>query len=66
MSDTVCLPKDRYDFLLKCEKLVDAEFNEKFSKGLVKAVAASEEAYNKGDFIEVKDSDARKKLFESL
>ena len=48
MSETICIPKERYEFLLNCEKLVDSEFNEKFSKEFLKEVKESEEAFKKG------------------
>jgi hypothetical protein len=66
MSETICIPKERYEFLLSCEKLVDSEFNEKFSDEFLKEVKKSEEAYKKGDYIEVKNSSDRDEIFDSL
>ena len=64
--ETVCIPRERYDYLIKCERLVDMEFEEKFSDVFIAEVKESEEAYMKGEYIEVNDKKERKKLFESL
>ncbi|MEA3342701.1 MAG: hypothetical protein U9Q92_00910 [archaeon] len=66
MDGTICIPKERYEFLIGCERLVDMEFDERFSKKFIMEVRESKEAYNKGEFVKVKDSKDRKKLFESL
>ena len=66
MSETVCIPKERYEFLIGCERLVDMEFEERFSKKFIMEVKESKEAYNKGEFVKVEGSNERKKLFESL
>ena len=64
--ENICIPKERYEFLIGCERLVDMEFEEKFSKKFIAEVKESEDAYKKGKFVRVKDSKMRKKLFESL
>ena len=66
MGSTICIPKERYEYLVKCERLVDMEFEETFSKQFIKEVQESEESYKKGEFIRVKTSKERKKLFDSL
>ncbi len=66
MSETICIPKERYEYLVKCERLVDMEFEEKFSKDFIDEVRESEEAYKSGDFIKVRNSVERKKTFDSL
>ncbi len=66
MSETICIPKERYEYLVKCERLVDMEFEEKFSREFIDEVKESEEAYKRGDFIKVKNSEERKKTFDSL
>lgn len=50
MDDSVCIPRDRYEFLLKCEKIVDSEFNEDFSKEFISMVKESESEYKTGKF----------------
>lgn len=64
--ETICIPTERYEYLIKCERLVDMEFEEKFSKEFIAKVKESEEAYIKGEYIEVKSKEERKELFESL
>ena len=64
--ETVCIPRERYEYLIKCERLVDREFEEKFSDEFIAAVKESEEAYRSGEYIDVKDREEREKLFESL
>lgn len=66
MEETICLSKERYEYLVKCERLVDLEFEDKFSTEFIKEAKESEEAYKKGEFIRVKNSKERRKLFESL
>lgn len=66
MTETVCIPKDRYEFLIGGERLVDMEFDEKVSKKFMQEVKESEDEYRKGGFIKVKDSEHRKKIFDSL
>ncbi len=66
MSETICIPKERYEYLVKCERLVDMEFEEKFSREFIDEVKESEEAYKSGDFIKVRNSEERKKTFDSL
>ncbi len=63
---TVCITKKRYEYLIKCERIVDMEFEENFSKTFVAEVRESEEAYKKGEYKEVKSKKERKKLFDSL
>ena len=41
-------------------------FEEKFSDEFIAAVKDSEEAYGRGEYIEVENSEEREKLFESL
>lgn len=64
--ETVCIPRERYEYLLKCERLVDMEFEEKFSEEFIAEVKESEEAYRRGEYNEVKKREEREKLFESL
>ena len=64
--ENVCISRERYEYLIKCERLVDMEFEEKFSDEVIAEVKESEEAYRRGEYIEVKDKEEREKLFESL
>lgn len=64
--ETVCISKERYEYLTKCELLVDMEFEEKFSKEFIAEVGESEEEYKKGKYVEVGGKEERKRLFDSL
>ena len=64
--ETVCISKKRYEHLAKCERLVDMEFEENFSKKFIAEVRESEEEYKKGKYVEVGCKEARKRLFDSL
>ena len=64
--ETVCIPRERYEYLLKCERLVAMGFEEKFSNEFIAEVKDGEEAYERGEYIEVENSEEREKLFESL
>lgn len=63
-SDTVCIPKAEFDFLVKCKQIVESDFEEKYSKEFVAAVKESEEAYKKGDFVRFKSVKEAKAFFD--
>lgn len=65
-KETVTIPKEEYRLLVKCRHIVESEFEEKFSKEFIEEVKESEEAYKKGEFVRVKNSEERKKLFDLL
>jgi hypothetical protein len=64
--ENVCIPRERYEYLVKCARLVAMEFEEKFSDEFIAEVKESEEAYERGEYIEVENREEREKLFESL
>ena len=64
--ETICIPRQRYEYLLKCERVIDMQFEEKVSKEFIMDVKKSEEAYKKGEYIEVNSKKERKRLFNSL
>jgi len=66
MAETITLPKEEYELLVKCRHIVESEFEEKFSKEFIRDIKESEEAYRKGEFMRVKNSKERRKLFDSL
>jgi hypothetical protein len=65
-SDAVTISKDEYELLLRCKHVVESEFEEGFSEEFVRQVNESEDAYKKGNFVRVKNSHERRKLFDSL
>lgn len=65
-TDVVTISKEEYDLLVQCKHIVKSEFEENFSKKFIMAVEESEDEYKKGDVVIVKNSEERKKLFESL
>ncbi len=65
-TETVTIPKEEYEFLVKCRHIVDAEFEGYFSPQFIMAVKESEEAYKKGKVVHVKNADERRRLFASL
>lgn len=66
MTEAVTIPREEYEFLLKCRHIVDAEFEEHFRPAFIFAVKESEEAYRNGRYVKVKNPSERKKLFNSL
>ncbi len=66
MTEAITIPKEEYKILLKCKHSVESDFEVKFSKKFIKALKESEKAYKKGEFVTVKSSQERKKLFDSL
>ena len=65
-KEIVTIPKEEYELLLKCRHIVESEFEEKFSEKFIREIQESEEAYKKGEFVRVKNSEDRKRLFDSL
>ncbi|MBI2652591.1 hypothetical protein HYX00_03950 [Candidatus Woesearchaeota archaeon] len=65
-SEVVTIPKKEYELLLKCKHIVESEFEEDFSEEFIKAIKESEEAYKRGELVRVKNSEERRKLFDSL
>ena len=66
MAETVTIPKEEYERLIKCRNIVESEFEEKFSEDFIRDIKESEEAYRRGEFVRVKNSKERRKLFDSL
>jgi hypothetical protein len=65
-SDTISIPRDEYELLVKCRHLVQSEFEENFSEKFIKAVKKSEEDYRKGRIVKIKTSQERRKLFDAM
>lgn len=65
-TETITVPREEYEFLMKCRHIVDSEFEEHFSPEFIRAVKESEEAYKKGEVVKVKSAKEREKLFDSL
>ena len=65
-KETITIPKEEYELLVKCKHIVESEFEEKFSEQFIKDIKESEDAYKRGEFVRVKSSEDRKTLFESL
>ncbi len=65
-KETITIPKEEYELLVKCKHIVESDFEEKFSEQFIKEIKESEEAYKRGDFVRVNGSEERRKLFDSL
>lgn len=65
-KETITIPKDEYELLVKCRHIIESEFEEKFSEKFIEEVKESEKAYKRGEFVRVNSSEERKKLFDSL
>ena len=48
MAKTICIPEERYEYLIGCERLVDMEFEERFAEKFIKEVKESERDYKEG------------------
>ena len=66
MNKTVCIPKERYEYLIECERLVDMEFEERFSETFIKEVRESEIDYEEGRFKEFKTMEEVKDYLDNL
>ena len=65
-AEVVTIPKKDYELLVKCRHIVESEFEEKYSEAFIRDIKESEDAYEKGDFVRVKNSQERRELFDSL
>ena len=65
-TETVTIQKIEYELLVKCRRIVEAEFEEEFSEEFIQAVKESEEDYKQGRYVKCNNSEETKKLFESL
>ncbi len=63
-GNTVTIPKKEYELLLKCKRIVDSDFEEKFSEEFIKAIRESEEDYKRGDYLRFKSAKEAKKYFD--
>ena len=65
-SDVVTIPREEYDLLVTCRHVVESDFEEKFSQQFIQALKKSEDAFKRGDIVKVRNSQERRKLFDSL
>lgn len=66
-DDVVCISRRRYEELLRCEVLLDLGLDEReLSDECAEAVRKSLEGFEKGEHIEVRDSEHRKKIIDEL
>jgi len=42
---TITIPKEEYEFLLKCKHVIESDFEEKFSEQFIREIKESEKAY---------------------
>ena len=64
--DAVTIPKEEFELLVKCRRIVDSDFEEKFSDEFIKAVKKSEEDYKKGKFIRFSSKEGMIKHLDAL
>src|SRR3989304_5214168 len=50
MTRTVYISRERYEYLIECERLVELEFEERFSAAFIKEVKESVRDYKEGRF----------------
>lgn len=62
--ETITIPKEEYELLVKCRDIVKSEFEEKFSDEFIKDIKESEEAYKKGEFVRFKDIKKAREFFD--
>lgn len=66
MSNTVCIPVEEYETLVRCRDIVKSDFEENFSGEFVESVRKSERAHRKGEFVRCTTRNERVKLFQGL
>lgn len=50
MKKPVYLSRERYEYLIECERLVELEFEERFSEAFIKEVKESMKDYKEGRY----------------
>ena len=63
-SKLVTIPKEEYDLLIKCKKIIESDFEEKFSEEFILAVKESEKEYRNGEYLKFKNAEEAKKHFD--
>ncbi len=65
-GDVVSIRREEFELLVKCRRIVDSDFEEKFSDEFIKAVKKSEKDYNKGRFIRFSSKEEMSKHLDAL
>lgn len=66
INKTVCISRERYEHLIECEKLVDLEFEDRFSESFIKEVRESVKDYREGRFKRFKTMKEAKHYLDTL
>ena len=66
INKTVCISRERYERLIECEKLVDLEFEERFSEPFIKELRESLKDYKEGRFKRFKTMKEAKRYLDTL
>lgn len=60
----VTIPKKEYELLVKCRRVVESEFEERFSERFIRDVRESEDAYRRGDYLRFNNVKEARKHFD--
>ena len=66
MAETVTIPKKEYELLVKCKRIVESEFEERFSEKFIRDIKKAEEEYKEGNFVRFDSRAAAKEHLDSL
>ena len=66
MTRTVYISRERYEYLIECERLVELEFEERFSVAFIKEVKESVKDYKEGRFKRFKTVKEAKRYLNTL
>ena len=66
MTETVTIPREDFELLKKCQRIVESDFEEKFTKKFVEDVKKARQEYEKGEFVKFSSKKAALDYLDSL
>ncbi len=66
MAETVSVPREEYELLLKCRRIVESDFEEEFSEEFIRAIRRSRRAYREGRYRVALNAEERGRIFREL
>lgn len=66
MPEVVTIPREEYEFLKKCERVLYEDIGEQFNENFIRTVKRAREQLKKGKGVLCKSKAERSRYFESL
>ena len=65
-TDVVTLPREEFELLKKCQRIVESDFEEKFTKKFIEDIKKARKEYKKGEFVKFSTKKAALDYLDSL